>query len=239
MKFIQVFILTNCLLISLAASREFKSADGGKTLEAEFVSYNPHTKQVTLESVNGRRLTTAADLFCEEDQQYFIKSQLAKDLKGAVTVRFKSLAAQKSEIKDGNILYFFRDYENSFVLENTSRWPLKDLKARYWVVVEDHDEEQDEVIVIHDGSADIEEIEADGEFELKGPTVTLSSSAAADCKPHAKEHEVAKVMAIAATIKRDRVLGAMIEVLDADGVVLASDCSSKRIELIMEDHLKK
>ena len=83
-------------LVSVRAfqAREFTSADGSKTIEAEIVSVDPKAGTVTLRDVRGRNFDSAISLFSEEDQE------VIRNFKPVTKVEKKSVAEQIGDLEE-------------------------------------------------------------------------------------------------------------------------------------------
>ena len=225
------------LLIALVASsmvgmthaREFKSADGEKTVEADFVRYNPRNGDVTLRMANGRNMVTKADFFSDSDREFFLEQYRKQQLEGAVTVRAHDKLDRYEREKDSLWIAMVKS-DWSFTVKNTSDVDLKHLDVRYWVVVERYNfgKEQTETA---SGESAIVELKADGETKIQGPVLDLQVSAIP--KGTNNENHYRRLLNEAAKYGRDRLLGWRVEVYDDDGELMLADSSSVRVDRIL------
>lgn len=236
MKLPLIWIAVVALLSTplFAEVREFTSSDGSRKIQAELIRYHRHDKTVTLEMPDGRRTTTSIELFSKEDQEFFEKAAFEEETRDAIKVDFRSRAGVKTVEKDDKrkIGIEKREYSHAVVVENTSDLPLQGLSIRYWLVLERHDASNKERLEVIDGKDVIATINAREKKELAGPTVVLTMGAFANCRPECNYCQ--KAFNNAAAVQRERVFGHKVEVLDASGKVIASDCNSKRVEEMLK-----
>lgn len=213
-----------------AETRTLTSADGEKTIEAEILRYSRDTGMVTLRLSNGKRMVTPSSHFSEADQEFFKQMAKSKAIADAVEVDFRTRPKQKlleKNTKD-KIDIEKRFYENAIVVENTSEYALKNVTVRYWLLLERFNDKGKEYLEVLDGSVLIPDLQPEKEKEVSGPSITLVQGAVPNCKPDCGQCN--KALNAASLVQRERVHGHKVEILNADGKVIASDVSSKRVE---------
>ena len=215
---------------STLMAREFTSADGSKKIEAEVIHYSTHSKMVTLRMGDGRRLTTPASNFSEEDRDFLKEMVMAEATKDAIEVDLRTRPKDKSLENDGHrrISIEKRFFENAIVVQNKSEFTIKGLSLRYWVVLRKYTDAGEEFMDIKDGTEKVGDLEPEDKKEIEIIGVTLIQGAVSNCKPDCRDCN--RAAQNAASVNRERVFGHKVEVLDADGKVVATDCSSSRVE---------
>ncbi len=217
-----LFLLAGLLGLSLAANaREFKSADGSKTIDAEFVRYDTRSGNVTLKVSAGRNLVAPANSFSKEDVDYFIGQQKAKEEKDAFSYATNEKSTRE-ENRRGETVYKLKNTKVDFSVRNGSSFDYSNLKVNYWVVVERENRDGQKHSEVIRGTQDLASLSANGSTSIDGPAVKLvqGASSSSSCP---------RVVAAAAAVDRERILGTKIQLLDADGKELYSDTSSNRI----------
>lgn len=223
-KFLSIIVFLG-LALSLNA-REFTSADGSKTMEAEFVRYDHDRQKVTLSTGDGRNMVSEASMFSEKDREFFIEAQKEADKKSAISVDTKTKSKNEKKVQ-GQMMMSYRTSNISFEVLNKSDSEFADMNLHYWVVVE-RDNRGNETINVTDGSVKLNQVTASSKEEVEGPSITLTLGAASNC-------DCPRVAEAAARIGRDRIIGTKVEVVDKEGTVVFSDVSSNRVE----DYLSK
>lgn len=226
MKACILLLLTGSLL-GLAQAREFKSADGSKTVEADFIRYNPRTGEVTLRMSNGRNMVTKSDFFSDEDQAFFQQEFRKTESEGAISIRGHDRLDRDAYRKD-KLVISYTDADYVFTIKNSSEIDFKNLEVKYWVVVERYNQ-AGPMLETSNGSGAIDLLEKRSEKEVAGPSLRLTTGAA---PAHATENEgeARKMASEAAKYGRDRALGWRVEVYDAEGKLLHADSSSSRVD---------
>lgn len=77
MKTTRLFIIITCLMLSVCSARTWTSADGSKTFEGEFRSYNPTTGEVAV-VMNGTLVKFNKDVLSEADIKFVGEAQQSK-----------------------------------------------------------------------------------------------------------------------------------------------------------------
>lgn len=226
MKIWPLFLLAGSLVVT-GHAREFKSADGSKSVEAEFVRYNPRTSKVTLRMPDGRNMVTDTAFFSEEDQAYFKEQFRKREMEGAIEVRGHDRLDRDAYRKD-KLIISHTDAEYVFTIKNESDIDLKNLEVKYWVVVERYNQNEP-ILETSNGSGHIELLEKRSEKDVDGPSLRLITGAA---PAHAtdNEGEARKMANEAAKYGRDRALGWRVEVYDSNGERIHAERSSVRVD---------
>ena len=211
--------------------REFKSADGGKALDAQFVRYVASQDMVTLQA-NGRNVVVPAAKFSEEDRNFFVEAQKEIDKKEAIKVKIDTDNDWSKESK-GSVVVSYRTARYSFEVTNTSESYLDGLKLRYWLVAQQGEKGQ-EKIEIKSETHQMMPLSAGASEMVKGPELKLAlgakSNSCATC-PKVRKGAAEK----AGAVERDRVIGTKVELVDANGVVIYSEVSSNRVKSLLAD----
>lgn len=211
--------------------RQFKAADGGKVMEAEFIRYIASRDMVTLKA-KGRDMVLPADKFSEEDRRFFIETQQEIDKKQALRVKTSPNSSFSKETV-GQTVFSYRTTRYSFEVTNTSESYLDGLELRYWIVFELHDRKTGaSQIKIDSDRKKLNTLPGAGSEIVEAPAVklTLGAKSIASCKCAGAR---AAAAAKAGAIERDRVMGTKVELLDATGNVLYSEVSSNRVESLL------
>lgn len=216
-------------MVGISYAREFKSADGSKTVDAEFVRYNPRTGDVTLRMDNGRNMVTKSDFFCDDDREFFKGQYRKEQLKGAISIRSHDKLTRETREKD-RLWIGVTTADYIFTIKNESDVDLKHLDVKYWVVIERYNFGK-EVNETASGEAAIIELKAEGEEEIKGPHIELTTGATP--KATRDENHYNRLLNDAARYGRDRTLGWRVEVYDDDGELILADSSSIRVDRIL------
>lgn len=219
-----------CLaLLSLhqASAREFKSADGEKTVIAEFVRYNPRTSEVTLRMANGRNMVTDSALFSDEDQAFFKEQFRNSQLDGAVSVRSHD-KLNRDAYKEGKLLITFTDANYVFTIKNESEVDFDNLQVKYWVLVERYNKGET-FNETFDGNATVQKLAKESDEEVAGPKIRLITGAVVNHTTD-NDNEANRLLNEAAKYGRDRAIGWRVEVHTADGKELYADSSSIRVD---------
>lgn len=235
MKYALALLLIGSLLTPVQA-REFKSADGEKSVEAEFVRYNPRTSKVTLRMTDGRNLVTDSAFFSEEDQAYFKEEYRKVEMEGAIEVRGHDRIDRGAYRKD-KVLISFTDADYVFTIKNESDLDLKNVEVKYWVVIERYNQ-NNPMIETANGSAIVELIKKRSEQEVDGPSLRLITGAAPAYGTD-NEGEARKMLNEAAKFGRDRDLGWRIEVYNSKGELMHAEASSVRVNKALGAEDKK
>lgn len=215
------------LMIGFAAAvhaRDFQSADGSKTLAAEFIRYDKQRDRVTLRLSNGHNMVTEAKHFSEADREFFKQQARQAALPDALEVDVDDNSDRYTQ-NTGQMAIRKLKAQYEFSLKNISDYALENLDLRYWVVV---GRDRKDTPEIHKGDANISQLDAGGETEIKGPKLDLTLGAASTCS-------CPKVEAAARMIGRDRILGERVEVRTADGKLIYADSSSVRVDKALEE----
>jgi len=220
-------LMAAAALVGLSHAREFKSADGTKTVKADFVRYNPRTGDVTLRMYDGRNMVTKADFFCDEDREFFREQFRESELDGALSARGHDKITRDSRRENGLIIALEKsDY--IFTVDNESNVDLEDLEIHYWVVVERHNF-GDEKLETFSGEARIAELKAEGKKEVNGPHIVLENGAAPIGNVRDERH-YQRLLNEAARYGKDRVLGWRVEIFSSDSKLLLAHSSSLRVD---------
>ncbi|MDX1681289.1 MAG: hypothetical protein R3242_11235 [Akkermansiaceae bacterium] len=218
------------LMAATASARDFTSADGSKTISADFVRYNPRTGDVTLQMRDGRNVLSKADLFSEEDRAFFLEQYRKEELKGSIEVRAHDSLSRDAFKKDG-LVVSFTDAEWEFTIKNESEIALENLRVKYWVVTERYNK-GDERNETSSGEGNIAKLDPDAEVEIKGPSIRLITGAAPN-RVARNEREAINLANRAAEYGRDRSLGWRCEVYNSDGELLAVESTGIRVDRIL------
>jgi hypothetical protein len=224
---IWLILLITSLVVGVSRAREFKSSDGEKTIIAKFVRYNPRTGQVTLLMSDGRNMVTEASLFSEEDREFFKEQYRDRELEGAISVRGHDKLDHDTR-RENSLLIALTNADYVFTFKNESDVNLENLKVNYWVVTERYNFGK-ETIEISNGEARIAELKGDGEAEVKGPHIVLTTGATPQGNVRDDNH-YQRLLNEAAKYGRDRNLGWRVEVFSSDGKQLLADSSSIRVD---------
>jgi len=223
-------------LVGICAAREFKSADGAKTIEAEFIRYDPRTSKVTLLMPNGRNMVSDATLFSEADQAFFKEEYRKGESEGAISVRGHDKLDRGSFRKD-KLLITFTDADYVFTIKNDSDIDFENLEVKFWVVTERYNEGR-ELNETSSGSANVPKLKRHSEEKVDGPSIRLITGAVPAYNTD-NETEARRIANEAAKYGRDRDLGWRVEVYGADGKKLHADSSSIRVDRILGADEKK
>lgn len=204
-------------------AREFKSADGSKIIEADFVRFDTRSSNVTLKLEAGRTMVVPASTFSADDVNFFLEQQKAKSQKDSIKVNTDE-KSDREENKRGNIVYKLKNTKVSFSVSNSSEFDFNDLTVNYWVLVARENKGTASTEVLQ-GTQSISSLAAKSSSSIEGPTVKLVQSAVSVCQTGCP-----KVAARAAAVERERILGTKIQILDASGKEILSDSSSNRVD---------
>jgi hypothetical protein len=220
----KIMLLAGLAGLSLTShAREFKSADGSKTIDADFVRYDTRSGNVTLKLEAGRNLVTPANTFSKDDVAYFIEQQKGKEQQDAISVKTDE-KSDREDNKRGNMMYKLKNSKLNFAISNSSGFDFNDLTVNYWVVVE-RDKKGEKSTEVVRGTEKVSSLGANGNASIEGPTVKLVQSAVSQSKSGCP-----RVAAAAAAVDRERILGTKIEILDATGKKIFTDTSSNRVD---------
>lgn len=134
-------LLSLALAVSLAPAisfgdwHTFTSADGSKKLEAEVQGYDLQTGVAQLRLRDGRKISTPATAFSEEDQEHLKEIGLAFDMGRSIWVEFDDVQEVISEKRNPTNGYQTMTLENGFKFEvrNNGTIPFEGLTAEYQV----------------------------------------------------------------------------------------------------------
>lgn len=233
MKMLCKLVSLSFVLSCVVDAREFLSADGKSTLDAEFIRFDIGNNKVTLQTSDGRRIVTTSDKFSEKDQKFFKESQKALDLKDSITVATKEKSGGRDSQLRGQFKYLHKSSAFEFTVSNSAESNFAGLEMRYWVVVERENPKGPGVETLT-GKSKIESLKGSGEVVLKGPELKLTTGCISACKKGCP-----KIKAHAAKVGRDRVIGYKVEVVDSSGTVLFTETSSLRTESILKKDSEK
>lgn len=223
-------LLLTASLVGISHARDFTSADGSKTISADFVRYNPRTGDVTLLLRTGRNMVSKADLFSEADREFFLEQYRKGEIEGSIDVRAHDKLRRDAFKKDG-LLISFTDAEWVFTVKNESDIALENLSVKYWVVTERYNS-GDERNETSSGDARIAELAPGAEAEVKGPSIRLITGAVPN-RVARNEREAIRLANQAAEYGRDRDLGWRCEVYNSDGELLVADSTGIRVDRIL------
>lgn len=212
---VSVLFLAVCSLIQPLAAREFKSADGSKTIEAEFIRYNSITGKVTLRVNNTKNMLLPANSFGDEDQKYFVEAQKEIDMKESVTVKIDRDSRTSREKNDKGEKSSTKNTTFNFIVKNESYATLDGMKLKYWVLVEEKTG-KDETMKVDTKEVAVGALEPGAETTISGPTISI--------KQEKKGGKGGKDK------KETSIYGCKYELLSPAGDVVSSDCSSDRVQ---------
>jgi hypothetical protein len=220
-------LLTLFLGIVSAASltaRTFTSAEGGKTIEAELIDYNPTSGKVVIRNEGSHRnVTVDADAFSAKDQAYFKEflKEAAKRKSLGITVEKKSEKLEKTQ----GALYIYDRRNESFAISVNNSGPIEieDLTVKYDIYVSSYDKEGKRVTNVVSGTRPIKTIAPNysEEFETEAVQVTMGCVTTSSC-PKCKTQ--------AASVKAERVIGIHARILDSDGGLLTEFYSAGAVK---------
>ena len=214
-------------LVGISHAREFKSADGTKTIRADFIRYNPRTGDVTLQLFNGRHMVTKADFFSEEDREFFREQYRASELEDTLSVRGHDKLTRDTR-QENRLIISLDKADYIFTVKNKSDINLENLKVKYWVVVERYNF-GDEKMETFSGETVIAELKADSDAEAKGPSIVLTKGATPTGNVR-DERTYARLLNEAAKYGKDDALGWRVEIYSTEGKLLLADSSSIRVD---------
>ncbi len=217
-------ILAGLLTLACASAREFKSADGAQTINAEFVRYSETRDQVTLRMPDGRNVISDAKRFSEADRQFFKEEALKEDLADAISVLVHDKIDRGTELIE-RLTYTYTMANYEITVKNESEHNLEDLTVKYWVLVE-RNQDGKTTTETFNGEGPIKKLEAESKQTIPGPVVKLVTGAIANVHSERDLHLLDK----AATVGRDRAIGHRVEVIDANGQTLYAKSSATRVD---------
>lgn len=225
-----LMLMIAAALVGISHAREFKSADGSKTIRADFVRYNPRTGDVTLQMFDGRNMVTKADFFSEEDREFFREQFRESELQGSLSVRGHDKLTRDTR-QENRLIISLDKADYIFTVKNKSDVNLENLTLKYWVVVERYNfgNEKNETF---SGDVRIAELKAEGEAEANGPSIVLTKGAAPTGNVR-DERTYARLLNEAAKYGRDDALGWRVEIFSSDGKLLLADSSSIRVDRVL------
>lgn len=206
--------------------REFKSADGKSTLEAEFVRYSHETGKVTLRLNPTKNIVSPATAFSAEDQAYFKETQKQVDMKESLEVKIKrDLESVKEDLGEGDVVTN-RKVEYSFVVTNKSLSTMSGMKLEYWVLVQ-QDVDREAVNTITN-KVELEPLWPGAVVIIKAPSFPMYKFE----RRVTNDRERGKVTTI--DKKRYEIHGARVDLISSTGETLLSDRTSIRVDKVME-----
>ena len=215
-KFPLLALLALLPLGSLQA-RQFTSADGKQTLEAEFVRYSKKDGKVTLRLANGRNMVADASHFSASDQAFFEEKAKSSSLSSAVDVEVNENSER--ETRSGSQLRIrYEKFNFEFEIRNRSEFDLKDLKVKHWVVADRGGKP-----TVYKDETSLSSVAAKGSSDVAGPKFALITSARATC-------DCPKVIEQAKKMGGQKVVGTRVEVYGPDGSLIYEDSSSSKVD---------